>query len=51
MLITEAENKIWINSSVSNVYTFSHADFSGVEFYSVRRYVHFSREVIEEVFL
>ena len=41
MLIEKDENKIRINSGVSNVYTFLHADFEGVEFYAARRYVHF----------
>ena len=36
VLIAEEENKIHINSGVSNVYTFSHANFEGVEFYAVR---------------
>ena len=33
-----------INSGVSNVYMFSHADFGGVEFYAARRYVHLTKE-------
>ena len=36
LLISEDENKIWRNSGISNVYTFSHADFKGVDFYAVR---------------
>ena len=38
VLIAE-DKKIWINSGISNVYTFSHVDFEGVEFYAARRYV------------
>ena len=34
--IAEEKNKTGRNSSVSNVYMFSHADFDGVEFYSAR---------------
>ena len=30
------------------MYTFSHADFEGVEFYSARRYVHLTKEGREE---
>ena len=36
MLIEEAEKTIQINSGVSNVYTFSFADFEGVDFYGAR---------------
>ena len=32
VLIAEEENKIHINSGVSNVYKFLHADFEGVSF-------------------
>ena len=42
LLIVEAEKTIQINSSVSNVYTFLHADFEGVDFYAASRYVHFT---------
>ena len=38
VLIAEDKNKIRINSGVSNVYTFSHADIEGVEFYNIRCY-------------
>ena len=53
MLIAEAKNTIRINTiriniSVSNVYTFLHADFEGVEFYTTRRYVYLKKEVREE---
>ena len=48
MLIAEAENTIQINSNVSNVYTFPHAYFEGVEFYYESRYVHLTKEVMEE---
>ena len=50
MLIAEDENKTRRNSGVSNVYTFLHADFKGVEFYAVRQYVHLKKEGIEEDF-
>ena len=43
VLITEAEKKIRKNSVVNNVYTFSHAYFKSVEFYSARRYVYFTK--------
>ena len=33
---------------VSNLYTFSHADFEGVEFYAAMRYVHLTKEGIKE---
>ena len=32
------------------MYTFSHADFKGVEFYAARGYVHLINEVREEYF-
>ena len=48
MLIVEAENSIWRNSGVSNVYMFLHADFGGVGFYATRRHVHLTREGLEE---
>ena len=44
MLILEDEKKIRRNSVVSNVYTFSHADFEGGEFYAARRYAHLTKE-------
>ena len=44
MLIAEEENKIHINSGVSNVCMFSHADFKGVEFYAARKYVDLKKE-------
>ena len=50
MLISEAKKRIRINSGVSNVYTFSHADFESVEFYAVMRYVHLTKEGREEAF-
>ena len=50
MLMAEAEKTIRRNSGVSNVYTFSHADFESVEFYAVRRYVHLTKEGREEAF-
>ena len=50
VLIAEAEKTIWINSGVSNVYTFSHAYFEGVKFYAARRYVHLKNEGREEDF-
>ena len=42
----EDENKILRNSGISNVYTFSYADFEGVDFYAARRYVSFKKEGI-----
>ena len=48
VLIAEDENKIRINSGVSNVYRFSHMDFEGVEFYAPRQYVRLKKEIIEE---
>ena len=50
MLVSEAENTIRINSGVRNVYTFSHADFEGVKFYSARQYTNLTRGVREEEF-
>ena len=50
VLIAEEENKIQINSGVSNVHTFSHACFGGVEFYAARKYVHLTKEGREEDF-
>ena len=50
VLIADAEKTIQRNSGVSNVYTFSHADFEGVEFYAARRYVHLKKEGREEDF-
>ena len=48
VLTAEAEKTIRRNSGVSNVYTFSHADFEGVEYCATRRYVSLSKKVIEE---
>ena len=48
VLIAEAEKTILVNSVVSNVYTFSHAYFEGVEFYNARRYVNFTKGGREE---
>ena len=50
VLIAEAENTIKTNSSKSNVYTFLHADFEGVEFYAARQYVDLKNEGREEDF-
>ena len=36
------------NNGVSNVYTFFHADFEGVEFYAVRGRVYSKKEGREE---
>ena len=44
VLVAEDEKTIQINSGVSNVYTFSHADFEGVEFYATRQYVNLTKE-------
>ena len=44
VMIAEAENTIWRNSSVINVYTFWHAGFEDVEFYSGRRCMHFKKK-------
>ena len=35
---------------VNNVYTFLHADFEGIEFYTARWYGNLTKEVIEEDF-
>ena len=43
VLIEEDKDKIKRNISVSNIYTFSHADFEGVEFYASRQYVHYPK--------
>ena len=51
VLIAQDEKKICRNSSVSNVHTFSHAYFEGVEFYAARRYFYLTKEVREEDFL
>ena len=40
--------KIRINSGVSNVYTFLHEYFEGVEFCAARQYVHSTKEGGEE---
>ena len=39
------------DSGVSNVYTFLHAYFEGVELYDASRYVNFTKEGIDEAFL
>ena len=44
MLIVDDEKKICINRGLSNVYTFLHAIFGGVEFYAARQYVHLTKE-------
>ena len=48
VLIMEEKKKTRINSGVSNVYTFLHAYFEGVEFYTARRYVHLTKDGREE---
>ena len=50
MLIAEDEQRIRINSSVSNGYTFLHDHLKGVEFYATRLYVHLKNKGIEEYF-
>ena len=50
MLISESEKTIRRNSAVSNVYTFLHADFEGVEFCAARKYIHLTKERREEDF-
>ena len=50
VLTAEAEKTIRRNSGVSNVYTFSHDDFEGVDFCAAQRYVSFPKEVREEDF-
>ena len=50
LLIPEEEKKIQRNSGVSNVCTFLHKDFEGVEFYTTRRYVNLIKERREEDF-
>ena len=50
VLIAESKNMTRRNSGVSNVYTFSHADFEGVGFYAARRYAHLIKEGREEDF-
>ena len=37
MLVAEVEKEIWINIGLSKVYTFSHDDFKGADFYSARQ--------------
>ena len=44
VFIVDAKKTIRRNSGVSNVYTFLHAHFEGVEFYAARRYVNFTKE-------
>ena len=44
VLILEDKKTICRNIGVSNVNTFSHADFKGVEFYATRQYVHLSKD-------
>ena len=41
-LLAKAEKTIQRNIGVSNVYTFLHAYFEGVEYYAEKRYVHFT---------
>ena len=48
VLTAEVKKTIRRNSGVINVYTFSHADFEGVEFCAARRYVSFPKEIREE---
>ena len=48
VLIEEAKNTIRRNSCVSNVYSFWHADFEGVEFCAVIQYVCLQKKVREE---
>ena len=48
VLIAESENIIRINSGVSSVCTFLHADFEGDELYTARLYVNFTKEGREE---
>ena len=50
VLIAEAKYKIRRNSGVSNIYTFLHAYFGGVEFYATRKYVNLTKEGREEDF-
>ena len=42
--IGEAEKRIYRYSGVSNVYTFLHAYFEGVEFYDAKQYVNLKNE-------
>ena len=42
-MMAEEKYTIWINSGSSNVYTFVHAYFEGVEFYDARWYVHLKK--------
>ena len=44
MLIVKEKKKIWRNGGVSNVYTFYHANFKGVEFDTERQYVNLTKE-------
>ena len=48
VLIVKDENKTWRNNGVINVYTFSHEDSEGIEFYTARQYVHLTKEGREE---
>ena len=50
MLIVGDKKKICRNSGVSNVYTFPHADFEGVHFYTAGQYVNLTKEGREEDF-
>ena len=43
LLVAEDENTIQINIGLSNVYTFLHAYFEGVEFYAARLYLHLTK--------
>ena len=40
VLIVEAKNMMRINIGVINIYTFLHAYFEGVGFYTARKYFH-----------
>ena len=48
VLISEDEKTPWRNSGASNVYTFLHAYFEGVEFYAARRYVNLTKKERED---
>ena len=50
VLTAEDKKKIRRNSGISNMYTFSCADFEGVEFYAARRYVNLTKKRREEDF-
>ena len=48
VLIAEAGKMIRKNSCLSNVYTFLHAYFEGVESYATRRYLNLTKDRREE---